>query len=508
MKIKGIIILCFVCLVFLLSSCGSVPNPLGGKVTTTLYPIRQNGKNGYINRRGEIVIQPQFAFTLPFSEGLAPACLTSSPSGGNCGYIDETGKFIINPQFEFVARFSEGLAAVSAGGKTGFIDKTGKFVINPQFEMGHEGFVSTFSDGLALVGVGGNLGFIDQTGKFVINPQFEKKGCLPFFEGLAAVKIGEKWGFIDKEGKISINPQFDEAQPFVKGLAAVKLGSQYGYIDKTGKIIINPQFDFAGPFSDEGLAIVALKDKEGFIDKTGKYLVNPQFRRRGSISDWIEAFMITSDLGRLSFSEGLTPVQVGDNEKASIGFADKTGKIIINPQFGSALPFYGGIAFVTLGIGPDSDMAWIDKEGKIVWRETRELPKTAANSVANAVNAAANAVNTAAEAANRAANAANTASQSSSTKEYEGTLNNNYQITMTLTRSGDSLSGYVVPKAGGSSIPVRGTINSSGEFNLNEYDDKDNWTGTYKGRISGNTIEGNWTKPDGSAQRPLYLTEK
>lgn len=470
---------------FLMLSCGFLSNPLSRKNAPELFPIQQNGKMGYINRKGEVVIQPQFAAALHFSEGLAVACI----EGNKCGYIDNTGKFIINPQFSSAYRFSEGLAGVWIENKLGFVDKEGKYVINPQFESGSEGY---FSEGLASVKIGDKFGFVGKDGKIVINPQFDS--AMPFFEGLAAVQTGSKWGFIDKDGKIAINPQFDLARLFSQGLAAVKIGEQFGYIDKTGKIIINPQFNMALPFSDEGIALVALKDKIGFIDKEGKYVVNPQFSSQPW--SWESYFSITSDIGMVSFSEGLAPVQVGDKKA---GYIDKTGKIVINPQFNLALPFYGGLAQVYT----DSGTAYIDKEGKYVWRETKEKPKPAANmssSVSNTGNA------------NTVSNAANAASNSSTptleSVEYEGTLNNNYQITMVLTRSGDSLSGYVVPKSGGSSIPVRGTINSSDEFNLSEYDDRDNWTGTYKGRLSGGTIQGTWTKPDGSAERPLYLTEK
>jgi hypothetical protein len=511
MKIKMSITILAVLFAFWSTSCSWFVNPLGGKQTTALYPIRQNNKNGYINRQGEVVIQPQFDVTFPFSEGLAMACISSK----KCGYIDETGKFAVNPQFDSAYRFSEGLAAVVVGEKLGFIDKEGKYAINPQFATsgggrGADGY-STFSEGMSRVKIGEKVGFIDKTGKIVINPQFDD--ALPFLDGLAATKTGDKWGFVDKEGKIVINPQFEHAQPFVNGLAAVLIGKQYGYIDKQGKIVINPQFEAAMPFSDEGLAAVAMNEKIGFIDKEGKYVVNPQFGRGGLfIIDVDSAFLITSDLGRISFSEGLAPVQVGD-KRGNIGYADKTGKIVINPQFQVASPFYGGLAVVIneSASGGGEEMAWIDKDGKIVWREVKETSSSNSNANVN-TNTSVNS-NTATVNTNSTANIANTANksstQSSKTTEYEGTLNNNHEITMRLTRSGDSLSGYVVPKTSGTSIPVRGTINSSGEFNLSEYDDKDNWTGSYKGTISSDgRIEGTWSKPDGTAERPLSLREK
>lgn len=375
MKIKILLTAFAAWTALLFVSCSSSLNPLGGAGTTSLFPMQQSGKNGYINVKGEVVIQPQFEFTLPFSEGLAPACIERE----KCGYIDETGKFVVNPQFESVFRFSDGLAAVVVEGKLGYIDKTGKFVVNPQFESMHrDDSSSTFSEGLALVKIGDKYGFIDKTGKIVVNPQFESG--FPFFDGLAAVQIGRRWGFVDKEGKIVVNPQFDEAQPFVNDLAAVRVGAQYGYIDKAGKIVVNPQFTDAFPFSDEDLAMIQVGNKVGFIDKEGKYAVNPQFakQRLGPGSSWFDAFLVTPELGRASLSEGLTPVRIGEEDKGKIGFVDKTGKIVINPQFKQAFPFYGGLAFV---VGDSGLMAYIDKEGKYVWRETEEAPaKTPASS--------------------------------------------------------------------------------------------------------------------------------
>lgn len=422
MKVK-ILLMTFAALsALLLSSCNSVINPLGSKGTPSLFPILQGGKIGYINRTGEVIIQPQFK-THPlfafFSEGFASACIES----GKCGYIDETGKFIINPQFTIAMRFSEGLAAVVIDNKLGFIDKTGKFAINPQFESsGDLAIFSSFSGGMAAVKIGDKYGFVDKTGIIVINPQFES--TLPFFDNLAAVKIGSKWGFIDKDGKIIINPQFDEADYFINGLAVVRIGKQFGYVDGTGNILINPQFDNAMPFSDEGVAMIQVGQKTGFIDKDGKYVINPQFTSEQYISSRYQnfGFAVSSELGRFSFSEGLSPVKMGENT----GYVDKTGKIVINPQFGMAFPFFNGLAIVfsknnSLGPGllSGNEMAYIDKEGKYVWRETRETPKTssktAANTMANAANAMANAANT-------MANAANAAPRTSSSSNRTGRL--------------------------------------------------------------------------------------
>ena len=71
----------------------------------------------------------------------------------------KTGTFVINPQFDYAEPFSDGLAVVRIGdfetGKDGFIDKTGTFVINPQFDDAR-----SFSEGLARVRIGDEWGFI------------------------------------------------------------------------------------------------------------------------------------------------------------------------------------------------------------------------------------------------------------------------------------------------------------------------------------------------------------
>src|SRR3954453_11815671 len=63
------------------------------------YPIIRNGKVGFIDYQGNVVIPPRFGNagdTAHFKDGLAPVW---GPEGG--GYIDPSGKFVIGPQKEW-----------------------------------------------------------------------------------------------------------------------------------------------------------------------------------------------------------------------------------------------------------------------------------------------------------------------------------------------------------------------------------------------------------------------
>ena len=96
-----------------------------GDQLSGLFVVRAQGKTGFINKSGKLVIHPQFSEAAPFSgDGLAVVEI-----GGRAGYIDKSGKIVINPQFDAGAPFSEGLAAVRVGNAWGFIDKDGKIVI-------------------------------------------------------------------------------------------------------------------------------------------------------------------------------------------------------------------------------------------------------------------------------------------------------------------------------------------------------------------------------------------
>jgi hypothetical protein len=215
---------------------------------------------------------------MSFSDGLA----VFTNADGQYGYVDKSGNIVINPQFELAFRFQEGLAGFVQGGDGGYINKKGEIVINPQFS-GSGGF----SEGLAAIYNGDYVGgYIDTKGTYVVNPQFESVGH--FSEGMASIENDDyEYGYIDKEGKIIINPQFDDAGRFFSGLAWVEQGDKTGFIDKKGTFVINPQFndvtDFYGDF-----ALVDSGGRWGLIDKKGKYIVNPQFDGMWPIRDNFE----------------------------------------------------------------------------------------------------------------------------------------------------------------------------------------------------------------------------
>ncbi len=232
--------------------------------------VSANSAPTAIDKKGEIKFALKQANKVKvFSEGLS-AFSVDSDKGEIWGFVDDKGNVVINPQFKRTLNFQEGKCAVmNENNEWGFIDDKGKLIINYQFRD-----VMKFQNGYAVVSNGEMSGVIDDKGKYVINPQFDK---MFNDDRLFLISQGGKYGWCDESGKIIINPQFDKAYPFLSNeLAPILMNNKWGFVNKEGKIVINPQFRSALPFFN-GVSVVVSSNKIGLIDKEGTFKVNPQF---------------------------------------------------------------------------------------------------------------------------------------------------------------------------------------------------------------------------------------
>src|SRR5437764_11452181 len=100
--------------------CGSaetIRNPAKRTGAGPLFQIVRNGKWGFMDRTGRVVIAPAFADERDFFRGLAAVRMPE----GKWGFIDETGKLPITPRFDEARDFIDDLAPVRIGRKWGYI---------------------------------------------------------------------------------------------------------------------------------------------------------------------------------------------------------------------------------------------------------------------------------------------------------------------------------------------------------------------------------------------------
>ena len=331
-----------------------------------LAKVTVNGKIGFIDTSGKLVIAATLRDAGPFSEGLAPY----ESGNGKWGYVDKTGKVVIAPKFDWAISFREGLALVQVGKNWGYIAHDGSFVIEPRFEE-----AESFSEGVAVVGwydpdiewmaAVPRKGrwvrrFIDKGGAWAIDESFDIIHR-NFDGGMAIVSKG--LGYSQKHrGKISESVVIDSRGRELWKLDSASINwfsedaivveterpangfSRYNFRDRSGKLLCNVSYENPSGFS-EGLSRVRVKDRYGFIDKNCEVVIEPKF----------------SDAN--GFSEGLAWVK---DMSGNSGFIDRSGKFVLetgNTWVGS---FSNGFALVLDG----AKAGYMDRNGKIIWPPT------------------------------------------------------------------------------------------------------------------------------------------
>lgn len=294
------------------------------KTAAQLYPIEVNGKYGFINGKGTVVIEAVYdgygysgvpggtlyvedhaakkqyyfssAGTKLFEYKLRDASILYNDralytaqiqtAGGakatRYGYIDSQGKVAIQPIYVRAFSFSEGLARVNVGKASGYINTKGKLIVPYQYSS-----TTDFSDGMAAVtlAVGGKYGYIDKTGNYLIKPQFSM--AQPFSEGLAFVERNGATFYINKKGAKVIQG-FTAGGLFKGGLAPASPGQRYGYINTSGRFVVKPQLYWADSFKGELAEITLLvpdtrEEIRGYMNRSGAIVWPPASELPGGV---------------------------------------------------------------------------------------------------------------------------------------------------------------------------------------------------------------------------------
>jgi hypothetical protein len=343
------------------------------------YLILVDGRMGFIDRFGEVVISPTFQNAGPFSEGLARVRVS-----GLWGYIRPDGSMAIPPEFVDASDFSAGLASVvvqearpdigsrqarhedrlfrtyiTAAGQpitesnlteTREFARVGDLQLAPAASVGRHRLIPMGLELLSFLSptlqTRESWVVLEGTGQVAFSVHGAER-VLAFSDGLAAfrqkpgwLRPRSRWGYLDAAGSVAIEPRFQAAAGFSEGLAAVVLNDRYGYVDVAGELAIPPRFENAGPFR-EGRARVQVDGTWGFIDRSGALVIEPRFS-------------FASD-----FSDGLAAVQA----EGRYGFISPDGAVAIPFDFELARPFRHGLAYVRSG---DRE-GYVDEEGRWVW---------------------------------------------------------------------------------------------------------------------------------------------
>ncbi|MNJ90786.1 KWG Leptospira [compost metagenome] len=167
---------------------------------------------------------------------------------GKFGWMDLNGKIIIPAQYSTVGFFKEGLAWAEKSGKYGFVNKANETIIPFKFTSCND-----FDKGRAIVQVDELFGIIDRSGSYIIEPQYKDIG--QFSEGLIYAVKDSLYGYFDGLGYPRIPEQYDEAFSFSGGMAKVTYKGLEGYIDEYGSFKVKPLYESINLFGDSLIVI-------------------------------------------------------------------------------------------------------------------------------------------------------------------------------------------------------------------------------------------------------------
>lgn len=271
-----------------------------------------------------------------------------------------------------VKAFSGGYAAVKSGELFGIIDETGNRVLSKAYSNAgyfsyytnknnkeDSGFIIPVSeeDGIwkYISDTGNKKIEIDDSLKFntlglyidngltaasidgkysYYNADFEKQFgdylyAGAFNNGRAAVQLSEnEWFIINEKGETLNSTPFvdivlDEKEiAFRNERAFVLIDNYYYMVDTEGKIIGEQKYTSARPFlsvqdndKSDALAAVCLNGKWGFVDKSGKLIIEPQFMDARSFSNSFAAVEMNGKWGFVSSDGSIVIDFTFDNVK-------------------------------------------------------------------------------------------------------------------------------------------------------------------------------------------------
>ncbi len=237
---------------------------------------------GYIDRNGNVVIEPQFDYAYPFTAGRAKIFAGSLddngyPDEGLYGYIDETGKIVIPEIYQKASDFSEnGLAVVCQNEKYGVIDTNGNTVIDFSYDYieafnnnTFDAFNGTLSGGYPE---SGTYHVLREDGTEIFSGDSNAiKGIFGYNWYYKVVKNG-KWALISLAGDQLTDYAYDYLCRETETIIGFERDGYYGYMDLSGNVLISAIYDWIGPFTD-GKAIVEKNGKYYLIDESGTTLV-------------------------------------------------------------------------------------------------------------------------------------------------------------------------------------------------------------------------------------------
>ncbi len=166
----------------------------------TLYWFAKNDSASHLFLDDTLLNIPEHTEDIEnFSGGLARFRVNSQ-----YGFINKEGEVVIEPVFEKAGDFKNGKALVKDNETFFYIDSSGQYLKDAEVPYN---YVGPFSEGYALVSIMDEYGYINHDSSYFIYPRFTRAS--PFFNNIAHVATEDSFGYIFTNGKVDIARKYE-----------------------------------------------------------------------------------------------------------------------------------------------------------------------------------------------------------------------------------------------------------------------------------------------------------
>ncbi len=314
--------------------------------------------------------------------------------GNKYGFIDKKGNIKLFPNYSTVIWTDNLLGLAVKNGKIGYIDRQGKVKIPFKYDM-----ATFFYNHFAVVRDSLTYSLLNENGHSILSSEMmifppNSNSLIPFFSDsgqgmmekdkriviepdyrnliasengfIKAINRNNDYGILDVKGKIVVPFNYKEIKvPSSGELIPAKKNGKWGYLNIRNETVINFIYDEAYLFS-EGVAAVAVQKKIGFIDKKGKFVIEPQYDFSWNFGS------------NYCFNGGVSPFF----NNGKWGFINKSGKVLIPASYEYVTGFINEKAIVA----QNKKFGIINKSGNILLPIINDKIQRSENGIFKVVN--------------------------------------------------------------------------------------------------------------------------
>jgi hypothetical protein len=246
--------------------------------TVTIAQDTMNGPLSVINRKGETISVlnfPQYDIVIAHNFHDGKALVISK--NGKYGYIDTEGALVVPPIYDCAYDYREGKALVGIADGNGdinyqMIDKRGNNAF--LFQQNNVTFDYYFSEGLLMYKENntGRCHYMNSRGETCLSLPDKISDCYRFEKGHAVYHTDNGTGIIDSKGKVVIADIYEDMQIGGKNFYYARKNGRWAVVDESGKALSAFCYTSIGRCHQGNIAVATNGGSSYLIDRSGKQI--------------------------------------------------------------------------------------------------------------------------------------------------------------------------------------------------------------------------------------------